>query len=113
MSIEEAKRLARIGNVLLLIGEAIIVTVDDPSSILQAATIQLIGGFILTKSTEIAVAVNKLDDNPIPEELNQRKLIGSLLSMIGSIISTQVLFEETALRTGDEPVIPPFGFISS
>ncbi|MFU0823667.1 hypothetical protein [Clostridium sp.] len=108
----EAERLLSIGNQLMLIGDAIVVSTTDTIAILQAALIKLVAGIILTQSTIISVNQNRISANPIPEELNMLKFIGSALGIIGAVISTKVLFEETALGQVQEPLIPPFGFVT-
>lgn len=111
--LREADILSIVGNKLLLIGDAIIVATNNPIAVLHAASIKLIGGFILTQSTIIAVNQNRISDDPIPEQLNTLKFIGSALSIVGSVISTKALFDETAIRNVDSPVVPPFGFINN
>lgn len=111
MSLEEARRLGQIGDNLLLIGNAIAVSTDDPEVILQAAIIKLVGGLISTKAILITIELNKVIKNPIPEELNQLKYIGALLTIIGAIISTKVLYDETNLKTDNVPILSIFGFV--
>ncbi|MBE6044651.1 MAG: hypothetical protein E7216_10545 [Clostridium thermopalmarium] len=111
-ALAEAKALSNIGYRLMLIGDTIVVSTTDPIAILQAALIKLVAGIILTQSTMIYVNENRNSENPIPEELNMLKFIGSVLSIVGAVISTKVLFDETALGQVQASVIPPFEFIT-
>lgn len=106
MLLDEAKRLSSIGNILSLIGNAIVVSTDDQEAILQGAIIQLVGTLATIKAILITVELNSVVEKPIPESLNQLKWIGAVLTLIGVVISTKVLYDETNLKTTVPAVAP-------
>jgi hypothetical protein len=102
--------LARIGNILLWIGETIILLSKDKRKIeLIAAVIKLTAGAILILAAIVEGQEVKSYSGIMPKE-TPPKVIGSVISEIGAIILTAVLYYElsTNVAPSEEPITSPF-----
>lgn len=105
--------LVKIINDLLLIGAVLPVASTEDKVIIASAYIKLFAGFLsigaaLLESSEQQIAPG------VTTPLNRMKTVGSIISIIGAIILTYVLNQETALRRAgiSPPSAPISPFIS-
>ncbi|KUO66158.1 MAG: hypothetical protein APF84_12615 [Gracilibacter sp. BRH_c7a] len=101
--------LARTGNILLWVGETIIlISRTNQKMKLRAAEIKLTAGAILIIAAIIEGQEAKSYTGVLPKE-NPSKVIGSVISEIGAIILTLILFYEISLAgaSSQEPTISP------
>ena len=102
--------LARTGNILLLVGETIVLLSKDNRKIdLIAAGIKLNAGGILILATIIEGQEAKSYSGILPKE-TPPKVIGSVISEVGAIILTAVLYYEISRNktASEEPITSPF-----
>lgn len=103
-------KLARTGNILLWIGETIVLLSKDNRNIdLKAAFIKLSAGGILIIAAIVEGQEAKSYSGALPKE-TPPKVIGSVLSEIGAIILTAVLYYEISKEEApsEEPLTSPF-----
>lgn len=109
----ESVALSSLGNVLLLIGETIIVTTKEDSMTLLAAYIKLTAGGLevaaaCLEANETATGMN-LPPNTITPT-GRQKIEGAIISEIGGLILTDVLQKEIEERRGRRvnTILSPF-----
>jgi len=101
--------LAQTGNILLWIGATIILLSNDRKIELGAAGIKLTAGGILIIAAIVEGQEAKSYSGFLPKETCP-KIIGSVISEIGAIILTAVLYYEISINgaASEEPITSPF-----
>lgn len=112
-----AAELAKLVNELLLIGAVLSVISTEDKVVFASTYIKLIAGFLsigagLLESKEQQIAPGETTP------LNKLKVLGSVITIIGALILTYVLQQETALRNAGitpptAPIVPfiPTSFV--
>ena len=102
--------LARTGNILLLVGETIVLLSNDNRKIdLIAAGIKLTAGGVLIITAIVEGQEAKSYSGILPKE-TPPKVIGSVISEIGALILTAVLYYEIVKNRvpSEGPITSPF-----
>lgn len=99
-----ANKLVEIINNLLLIGAVLSVASTEDNVVITSAGIKLLAGFLsvgaaLLESREQQIAPG------VTTPLNRLKVAGSTISIIGALVLTYVLLQETRLRRAG--IVPP------
>ncbi|CAG7841121.1 hypothetical protein Z959_04005 [Clostridium novyi B str. ATCC 27606] len=102
--LENSQRLFKIAVKLAFIGNGILSFSDDKEDIIKAAIINFLAACILFVVTIFQFVENYISKNPIPENLNNSKLWGSVISLIGTIILTRELMEQYKLNLPKEEI---------
>ncbi|ADY57054.1 hypothetical protein Sgly_2783 [Syntrophobotulus glycolicus DSM 8271] len=109
----DSDNLAKIGNVLLWIGDSIIlltfVLTNNNWLKLRAADIKLFAGFIFVASVYLEGEEIASSKGVLPEQYTP-KITGVLISQLGAVILICVLYYELKVKssTGRTPITSPF-----
>lgn len=102
--LKKALKLSEIGSQIFLLGQGISTFTKNEEIKLISIIISLTGGTLLTTSTIFEFIQNYFSAKPIPKELNNHRLLGSIMGLIGAIISTKTIFDIYDLHLPKEDV---------
>lgn len=100
-------QIGTLANRLLLLGFAIINSTKDDNLLVLASFINLFAGFLLRKAIFVEADAQQIAPG-VTTQANQLKIVGSALSLIGSIILVTALLIEVSIRQQNRTTIAPF-----
>lgn len=99
-----AAELVKIVNYLILIGAVLSVIATEDKIIQAAAYTKVLAGFIAIGATLVESKEQQISPG-VTTPLNRLKTLGATVTIIGALILTYVLNQETALRQAG--IMPP------
>ncbi|EDS76329.1 conserved hypothetical protein [Clostridium botulinum C str. Eklund] len=102
--LRRALRLDELGSQIFLLGKGISTFTKNEEIKLIAVLIILTGGSLLTLSTILEFIQNYMSKYPLPKELNYGRLLGSVIGLIGGMISAKAIFDIYDLHLPKEDV---------
>lgn len=113
-TMKQSAQIALLGNILLYVGESIILFTKSDWLQLLAAYIKLTGGALEIVAAKLE-SNETVTDQKLPEgtitPIGKQKIIGAVISEIGGIILTNALQKEIAAKPSkpaNAPVLSPF-----